>query len=453
MVILHDFLESSRELLEILHKHGFTTRFASMGRDEVKEKRLSNPLFFAQLAGDESTIKQRVTDIAQVKHLHPYPVIILGPQVTQFSSLLSHFFKLSLTIDTPTAPDSVLDAIKQIDTLEQPSSINNESQQNQHEPNKFINFFTSIHKFTAIQQQNLGGSLYILASTPENIENKSYLPTNNAVLETLKEITSIADKNDVAHIHRTAFATNNIINALDPKPEKLEEAKIAALLHAWSLVDDSRLIRIDYSNPKMSDVRQHLSERLEKSATKIAEELKLLGAASIVSSLSRVVGNQLVDSDDENSLIASCIFAADLMDRTCWPSGSWDPGAAYRILIKCKVGTLGAIPPQIVSCILKLMLEAVEATAPQRMLPRSVSTNEELFTKAQEYIKSPLTDDEKRVLLSALAPGMKLKRPLEAFDGKILIPQDVVLDVDMIWRIWSLSAVRALNTPLIVENL
>jgi hypothetical protein len=98
------------------------------------------------------------------------------------------------------------------------------------------------------------------------------------------------------------------------------------------------------------------------------------------------------------------------------------------------------------------MLEAVESTAPQRMLPRSVSTNQELLTKAEEYTKSPLTDDEKRVFLSALAPGMKLKRPLEAFDGKILIPQDVVLDVDMIWRIWSLSAVRALNTPLVVEN-
>jgi hypothetical protein len=451
MVILHDFLESSRELGEILHKNGLTTRFASMGRDEIKEKRLSNPIFFAQLAGDESTVKQRVSDIAQIKHLHPYPVIILGPKVQQFSSLLSHFFKHSLAIDTPFTPDNVLDAIKKIETLEHPDAIN-KNLQNKQEQSNFINFFTTIHKFSSIQQQNLGGSLYILASAPENITDQKYLPKNDEVLEALKILTSIANKHDIAHIHRTAFASNSIINALDPKPQKLEEARVAALLHAWSLLDDSRLTRIDYSNPKISDVRKQISERIEKSAVKIAEELKLSGAASIVSTLARIVGDQVIKSDDENSLLASCIFAADLIDRTCWQSGSWDPGSAYRILIKCKVGTLGAIPPQIVSCVLKLMLEAVESTAPQRMLPRSVSTNQELLTKAEEYTKSPLTDDEKRVFLSALAPGMKLKRPLEAFDGKILIPQDVVLDVDMIWRIWSLSAVRALNTPLVVEN-
>ena len=43
-----------------------------------------------------------------------------------------------------------------------------------------------------------------------------------------------------------------------------------------------------------------------------------------------------------------------------------------------------------------------------------------------------------------------MTRPLRAPDGAILLPEGLILDADLIWRIWQLCTIKLMNTPLIV---
>lgn len=450
MVILHDFLESSGELMAILRQHDFVTKFCTFSRDDSSSKNLINPIIFAQLEGDVNTTQQRVTDIVQKKHLHQFPLIVVGPGVDQFSTLISHFFKLSLLVPSPFTEYDILDAIQQIQTLQEVGDTLTESESPGSE-HHFTDVFSETHNFAEIQKRDLGGKLYMRASLPVDIADKSYLPDDGAVLEIIDDIAQQADKWDIGHFHRTALVAFNIMKALNVSPRKMESAKTAAFLYVWSMFQDQRLTRTDLARGAIDGIRERLQQKLRESSSRIFDELNLLETAEIVGVLARIVGEENIDAGDENFLVASCIFAADLMDRACWQSGSWDPGSAHRVLTRCKIGEIKSLPPQVMSCILKMMLEAVEATLPRRMMPRSVSSNSTLLEQAALNQQSKLGEKERRIALSALAPGMKLKRPLVTFDGKTIIPQDIVLDADIIWRLWSLSAVKALNTPLVVE--
>jgi hypothetical protein len=452
-IIIEDLIDGGTKLPEMLRSLNLNTRYTTFSREDKSLRTLTNPTLFAEIDGDNATIQQRVTDLVQMKFLLQFPIVVIGPGVENFSVILGAFFKAAVTVETPYAEGDLEAALAQLDDLTEgvdlPQSGTNNIERVAFTSN-FTDVFSKDTSYFKLLAKNLHGREYLKATTPEQITDKTYLPNSPNAREAALDLSSTLDRWEVGHLHRTAFAAFNILVALDLVTKNLEDIKIAALLFSWNMADNQELTRTDLLRPDAKDVREEAGRAVLNSSDRVRYELGHVGAAEIITKIGKILKGEEIDPTDTFSLIGGIILASDMMDRICWQSGAWDPASAHKILTRCKIGLLKAIPADIVSCILKMILEAVEATLPRRVLPKGVPPIPESDSNEE---KRELNSNEKRIALSSLTPGMRLKRPLKAFDGKIIIEEKVILDADMIWRIWSLSAVKALNTPLVVELL
>ena len=75
-----------------------------------------------------------------------------------------------------------------------------------------------------------------------------------------------------------------------------------------------------------------------------------------------------------------------------------------------------------------------------------------LVKEANDTKKYIAQEDEEKVKISSLTDGMKLSKPLKSFDGKEILEADLTLDNDLIWRIWQLSSICPLNSPMVIKK-
>ena len=86
------------------------------------------------------------------------------------------------------------------------------------------------------------------------------------------------------------------------------------------------------------------------------------------------------------------------------------------------------------------------------LVDKNLREDPTLLAKAREIREARVNDNEKKVPLAGLLPGMTLSRPLLSFDGREILPSNLSLDQDLIWRIWQLAALRPLNAPLVIYS-
>jgi len=466
LVILHDLLDSSVELADLVRKNGYTTKFMSFvafAREERNVREMKAPILIAQVTGAENEVRRRLMDMIQRKHLQSYPMIVIGPGVNHFTDLVNNFFKAAITLPTPYTEEAVLGAIELMDSilnrlLREGSASLAVSEERETEVIEVPDLrvisgtFNDHSLYQAMIPKILGGREYTLAKDRASFQDRSYLPRSPDTLNAIKKMEEVGAEWSTNRLHRSAFVSHNMLKSLDIDESVVESCRAAAFLYAWSLGEGSKdLLRVDLLSPHSGAAIIKLQGKIQESSDWVVTSLDQPQIGKILDKFARLIGRKVVETDDRDGVAAHCILAAEMIDRSCWQMGVWNPGAAYRLLKKCKHGELNGISPAIVCCVIKVLLEAVESTLPNRLLPRVISENQSLKDRAGQQRSLQIDDYERRVAISALEPGMQLTRPLIAFDGKTIIPQDVVLDQDIIWRIWSLCAVRSLNTPLIIR--
>jgi hypothetical protein len=250
-----------------------------------------------------------------------------------------------------------------------------------------------------------------------------------------------------------AFTAAQIANALKLSPQTQENLHCACFLYAWALVDSDRsLLRKEYYRPGKIMVRKELCSRIKDSAMKVAGELREQGVAELLSKLARLIGREEAIGDDEVALAASTIMAADMLDRVCFQSGFWDPRAAHTLLRGLKLGKVKDIHPSVLCFVVKFLAEAITSRQVRWVIPKHIRNNPELMAEAEKIRDMEVSENETKIPLADLSPGMRLSRPLVTFDGTRLLDPDVQLDQDLIWRIWQLSAVRPINAPVILAE-
>jgi hypothetical protein len=115
-----------------------------------------------------------------------------------------------------------------------------------------------------------------------------------------------------------------------------------------------------------------------------------------------------------------------------------------------QAGEFNRLHPSSLAIVLKFLGETIGGTYPNHLLPRKIRSNKTLYAAYEANREQTVDDGEKKVALNALSPGMRLSRPLRSYDGNTLLSEDVILDQDMIARLWRLASIRILNTPVVV---
>ena len=303
-----------------------------------------------------------------------------------------------------------------------------------------------------LQNITMNGHLYGRQLGEEELIETGSFPEDEELRSSARAVCRELAKKDRLHLYRTAFILGQSAEALKFPKDLRDQCAGAAFLFAQAFSPDrTNLLRVNYIAPYNAQLRQEIASVIRESSQN-ADQLGFAEIGEIIGKLALLIDHAEHLADDNQSVAASGIMAADLMDRICYHGGHWNPTASYLFLTKTKDGTLNEIHPKILSCLIKFLIESITAKRPAFLVPKHIRRDQALKAAAASARKIRPRRGEKSVEISALAPGMKLARPLLGYDGSVLLSSDLVLDSDLIWRLWQLASIKIINTPVIIEN-
>lgn len=302
-------------------------------------------------------------------------------------------------------------------------------------------------------EASVGGADYPSQSNRESVLDAPSLPQQQDLRELASKVCGEAGAWGELHLYRTAFIAERLAVAMQFSERQRELTKGAALLFAMAFRGPERdLLKKNYLRANASYLRKDLCSRVKDAAMKLAVELKLTDMGNAVAALARLIGREESAVDNDASQVASLVMASDLTDRICFQAGVWNPRQAHYFLRRLKSEPIPEIHPKVLACLIKFLSEAVQSRTQAVLLPKKIRENPELVAAARAIREMEVEEHELKVPIAKLTPGMRLSRPMLAFDGREILAPNLVLDQDLIWRIWQLSAIRPLNAPVVVTT-
>jgi hypothetical protein len=442
-----------------LRQRGFqVTLTASITEVPTLITRLKLPILVVDCGPKQEGTVELLRVLVNSPDLFRYPLILIGPDVDVSERMLNERYLLAATICNPVTAVDLIEGIlyvarstkaarRRVDPPTRPeapapppSTTQTVFAGNRSIPEILIRTLEDNN----LLGRSLGGREY-----PKYHHGKLVnLPRLGRLEPHFQARSELLGPWTISHLARTAYVVEQLAIALHFPSQDSTLAWQAAYLLGIGLQPGQReILRIDYSRTKGDSTRKDLCSRLKDSAMQVGVEIQQPELSGFIALIARQVGHEEIANEEPRSKLASLLVACELADRVIFQSGFWSPRAAYYLMRKFKSGSCNDIHPLMLAVVMKYVSEALAASPPSFLLTKSVRENPALQAEAGE----PIREGETKVPLDSLAPGMRLSRPLKAFDGRQILSEDLVLDEDLIFRIWQLAAVRPLNSAIVVS--
>jgi hypothetical protein len=480
----HDLLLVERaeplalKLRDFLQRKQFTIKTAVTPPDAAElATELIRPILLID-CGSRPGAREYVWLYRGQANLKQLPVIVLGADVDGLADELYGEFPLVATLRTPCAPSELLDSINYIserypslkpapsqpplrDSAPSAPTTSRASEQDDDEPptafpayaqfDSIATLYFDQAREAALLEMNLGGAQYARLGVNGLKEHRTWSGEGEKCQSLITEILRRSGKWGKGHISRVGLVADNILHALSlPEKMALESRHAARLLNMAIVTRSQNYLRKEFTGRGSLLIRKELCSWLKDSALQLATVHKEPGISEIVATVGRMIGREEPLSDEPRVLAASAILAAEILDRTCFQTGHWNPRAAHRLLRKIAGRKFRDLHPGALCALAKILTEALATSSPSHMIGKAVREDPILIERAKQNREQIVAIHETKVALDQLTPGMRLSQPLFAFDGKQLLEENLTLDQDLIWRIWQLSALRPINTPIVV---
>lgn len=278
-------------------------------------------------------------------------------------------------------------------------------------------------------------------------------PNREKVLEAVDEITK-RSKWLGLHSRRVAFVSSAIANALNFGPKRDTTMRTVGLLVNYGL-DGKKTGLGSYDFFLGSDpaVMTAMSSAFEESARYAREVLQDDACAKIIDAMVQMIRLEPLQELSEIAIDAQTALATELTDRACWKDGSWDPYGAHRALRMLWRGEPYTFDKSVLASMNRII---TEAAASRQLLAGFPQVQQEISDTNRREVESATREAEElfagkeflSLKLSDLRPGMRLARPIQSFDGKLILQANIFLDQEMIWRLWQLAIIKALVPPI-----
>ena len=426
---------------------------------------MTDPVLVVDCGAEEEVAYNHVKNLIQSSELHAHPLVVIGKEVDSYETVLKRYFPIVATL---TIPCSTVDLIKAVEfchsgfnapkvsgaTLSKDRVA--EATTEAHPVDELYNKFEDVpsivfhyFEFLGLFNKTIGGATYTKKPSEQTLLDVGAMSPDSRIVPLLSSLGSSAGKWGRSHIIRTGYISTMFFNQFPFPPSLQEDAKVAALLFSWTFAGTERgLLRYDYSGTRQLILRKDLCSKIKDSAMKLALELAQPNAANLVALMGKMIGREEDINDTAESIAVNTIVTADLIDRLCFAQGFWDARVANSLLRKFRSGKARDIHPAVLACSIKFLAEAI-AACPTVLYPkkyRRIKPKEAGSEEASE----PIQAFEKQVAIPDLSPGMRLSRPILTADGVTLLDPDLLLDRDLIWRLWQLSAIRPVLGPAVV---
>lgn len=304
---------------------------------------------------------------------------------------------------------------------------------------------------TAIPQSHLGGhELPLFLCGARSIKKCCMtLPEQEDLQNTCIKFLSELKTSARDALERVNAIALKIIAPFNLDPKIVEITKAASILYTHSYASQGGdLLTRPYSFRGGAALRKDICSAIKDSALNMSAEGADPVLVQMIAQIGKIIGQEPSFGKDDFALAASAVVAADMINRTCYEPFFWNVSAAYGLLRKIRHGqTIGFIHPAVICVTLKLMAEALCSKSNTKLIGsvkavESDSSNNDLETVVDETV----------VEVPLLTAGMRLSRPLKTEDGEALLEEDLLLDDDLIMRIWQLSSKKVLHKPIVKKN-
>lgn len=285
----------------------------------------------------------------------------------------------------------------------------------------------------------LGGMNYVSMRMPIRLSSDNYSPQDSLYMKLIDDSLQLAGDWEVGHFRRVAYAVKCVLGALRLEEEDLDLGITMAYLYAWPHgLSNSKVSRDQYTRRGQEGTKERFKKSLEANADTIREFLSQESLADAADVMARLVDIKRRPRADVLTTIGSAILLADMIDRECFSENLFNARSAYYMLRWIERGEADLLDGGVIALITHFLSEAMEAAPPRIPGPE--------LKKPEGAAKTV------KVRFSHLQPGMRLAAPLKTIQGKKILDSGVVIDSDIIWRLWRISAVTPILTPEIEVN-
>lgn len=453
---------------ESLMKEGYSTEVcSSISEATAKAPHHRKPILLADCGEDEDLAIEFAKTLVAQKELASVPVFFIGSDAKSLERALQRFFSLVVSLNTPFLRGEGIEALSyicqhypKVEPLPAKRSADPLRELDELQPLETEEISLTdrdirtlvFSQLSQVQQDDFGGTRLKNRLTLEDLASMGLLPIETSLKQEIQTVYTQSSRWVREHMCRTAFICDAFHKAL-ALPEELRSCcRDAALLFPTGFNKKSeRLLQRNYLVSPESE-RTDLASKLKDSSLYLIGELNKPKVAKTITNMARYIGQEERPDDSLEALSASLLTAAELIDRICFEMGFWNPRAAYVLIRSATQGKLDFIHPLAAASMMKFLSEAL-VHMPKTFLIRSIARdNPECMSRARETEAYVPDKDEEKIALDNLEPGMELSQPIYSFDGRKILSGSVQLDQDLIWRLWRLSAIRPMNTPLVVKK-
>lgn len=455
-----------------LHEIGLQTRTAfTVDQLTLELRRDSQAILILDLGRKFSILDSITKRLAQLNIFQtpiPIPTICIleniGKRKEVFDALFKNWHGFSYPIDS----DELVEACKrlrenyQFQQAEERASSTEAPAWPQEEPSDKPSQDVYYQRYISEREQSLskelGGRLYTRVPSPEALDALSENATDPELQGVCDELLLAFREQERLHLQRVSLLCHLMLKSLELSDQAASNVLTASILQGIAFQEQGRhLLTVPLLSKKDPSLPSKVSRILLKSSEKVAE-FGYNEIAQLIKELAEVVkgsGQQKSISKE-----ASILYCAELIDRHCFPNRTYDPRAAYLFLLRLKRGELNHIHPHVLGCAIKILVENVRSRNPfclsanliLRHKGKSDTEGESAEEKSVEHGQPYIGRNEERTTIEQLTEGMRLTRPVRAFDGRTVLNDDVILDNDLIWRLWQLSIVRPLQKNFVVQK-
>lgn len=473
-LILYDAPASSPEQLRAnLQSKGFHIHVVSEMEQLISTgQRLKNPILVVDTGEEQENAIRHIRLLVDQKQLHIHPLVLIGKDVDVSERILNQHFPVAAAVSRPCSTGDIIEGVDYVvRTMEARQNRpmvteavippDNAAQSGPQRP-KVHSLYrdhanVSDLVFSLLRQNNLmelefGGHAYPALAHEERLNQLNLIPPGPEG-DAIRNVHSENGKWTRCHLARAAFMADRICATMHIGEAQRFNVKYMTFFFGCAFRGrDQDLLWKDYAKASAQLLRKEICSRVKDGAMKVAVDHQQPTLGNSLALVGRLIGGEEDLKDSEGHFLASLVMGCELADRVCFQSGYWSPRSAYHLLKRAKSGKLNELHPMVLAALMKFLSEAIAASPSALLLPKAVRENPKLLEEARRLRDEPVGEGEAKVPLNSLEPGMRLSRPLKAFDGKQVLSEDLVLDEDLIVRIWQLAAIRPLNAPVIISK-
>jgi hypothetical protein len=390
--------------------------------------------------------------LMRATELFALPLIVVGQEGETLAGELGKVFRTPFALNEPCEPSQISGIVERAARvlLGEPAEQTESAVEAPPAVRPFASELFAFLRRTALDQRALGGARFVRRERYKELLRET-LHGDSGLERFVTDLTEVLDNESLASTARATYMTHRLLLALGVPREPKRAALAAGLWRAKIFGANPRYhLRADYLKASGPSLRQDLGSTLMGSAEAAAVEFGDPEIGDLVISSARLMNADNSEEGTQLARLASSVVLADLAERVCWGMGFFNSIKAYLLLRRIDPALIPGVDIEMLCCAAKFLSEGVVAAPFRRLIPKKSV----LRVQDESGYRTAGLPGETRILsLDELRPGMRLASPLRAHDGRLILEPDILLDDDLIWRLWRLASIRPVQSSCnIVEE-